>query len=68
MPVLDYGNCLWVAGPGPFEVAEWKVVEAFWRNAARSIVGVPERTPTAAVLGDLGWYEYSRRALYQASC
>ena len=40
-------------------------MEACWRNAARTIVGVPQRTPTAAVLGDLGWYEYSRRTLFQ---
>jgi hypothetical protein len=62
IPVLDYGNCLW--GARPFVAAEWKVVEAFWRNAARTIVGVPQRTPTEA-LGVLGWHEYSRRVLYQ---
>ncbi len=58
---IHYGNCLW--GAGLFVAAEWKVVEAFWRNAARTIVGLPQRTSTAAVLGDLGWYEYSRRVL-----
>ena len=64
MPALDYGVPLW--GVGPYSSADWKAVEAFWRASARTMVGVPKRTPTAAVFGDLGWYEYSVRAAYQS--
>ncbi len=57
---------LW--GLGPYSSAEWKAVEASWRASARAMVGVPQRTPTAAsaVFGDLGWYEYSVRSAFQS--
>jgi hypothetical protein len=32
------------------------------------ILGVPARTPNAAVLGDLGWRVFSTRAAYQCLC
>ena len=38
-------------------------VERFWRGAERSILGVPVHTPTAAVLGDLGWRPCWTRAV-----
>ena len=40
--------------------------EVFWRSAARSILGVPLRTPVAAMFGDLGWRPFVVRAAHQA--
>ena len=64
MPVLDYAIGVW--RPGKFAGREWDQVEQFWRNAARSILGVSVRTPLAAVFGDLGWRPYATRAAWYA--
>jgi hypothetical protein len=64
LPALEYGIGLW--GVGNFNSSGWREVEAFWRMAARTILGVPMRTPTAAVLGDLGWRMLYTRAIFQA--
>ena len=66
LPALEYGIGLWgVVGSG---LAVWEEVEKFWRMAARTILQVPIRTPTAAVLGDLGWRVLYTRAVFQAVC
>jgi hypothetical protein len=61
-PVLEYGIGLW--RPGNFTGTGWKEIEKFWRGAARSIVGVPLRTPCAAIMGDLGWRPFWTRAAW----
>lgn len=66
VPVLDYAVGLW--RPGKYRGREWEGVEQFWRASARSILGVPVRTPVAAVLGDLGWHNYATRAAWFAAC
>lgn len=60
LPVIDYGIALW--RPGAYRAVDWQMFERLWRGAARSILGVPVRTPTAAVLGDLGWRPLWTRA------
>ena len=60
LPALEYGLGIW--GACMYNSAVWKEVEDFWRYAAKTIVGVPVRTPSAAVFGDLGWYEFATRA------
>ena len=66
MPVLDYAVGIW--RPGKFEQREWMSVEQFWRASARSILGVPLRTPVAGMFGDLGWRRYATRAAWFAVC
>jgi hypothetical protein len=66
LPVLEYGINIW--GVTNFSSSVWKEVEQFWRMAARAILRVPMRTPTAAVLGDLGWRMLYTRAVYQGVC
>ena len=50
MSALEHGVGLW--GACSYDSMVWKEVEAFGRYAAKSILGVPVRTPTAAVFGD----------------
>ena len=66
LPALEYGIGLW--GAGNYNSATWASLESFWRMAARTILGVPVRTPNAAVLGDLGWTNFWVRGAWQAVC
>ena len=64
LPVMEYGVGIW--GVGDHGSGVWKDVECFWRSIARMILGVPSRTPVAAVQGELSWYPFWVRAAGQA--
>ena len=66
MPAVEYGVGLW--GAGSYNSAAWLRVEAFWRMAARTVLKLPLRTPSEALLGDLGWHKFSVRGAWQAVC
>ena len=66
MPALEYSVGLW--GAGNFQSVAWQAVETFWRGAARTILGAPLRTPSEAVLGDLGWTHMWVTGAWQAVC
>jgi hypothetical protein len=65
LPAMEYGVCLW--GAGAYQTHAWEQVEIFWRYIARTILGMPLRTPTAAVYGELGWSPFWVRAAWQAT-
>ena len=64
MPALEYGVGLW--GAGGYTSIAWSKVEVFWKMAARTILKVPLRTPSEAILGDLGWHKFWVRGAWQA--
>ena len=66
MPALEYGLGLW--GAGSFTSGAWKQLEVFWRTAARTILKAPLRTPSEALLSDLGWTKFWTRGAWQAVC
>jgi hypothetical protein len=66
MPALEYGIGLW--GSGNYKSGAWLKLETFWRMAARIILGAPLRTPTEALLGELGWTKFWVRGAWQAVC
>ena len=47
-PVIDYGACVWGH-------LEFKCIEAVQNRATWYFLGVPSKTPTTAVLGEMGW-------------
>ena len=65
MPALEYGVGLW--GVGCVNTKSWEDVEVFWRSVARYILHAPVRTPSAAIMGDLGWLPFRIRAGHQAA-
>ena len=67
MPALEYGLGLWGAGRS-FTSGAWKQIEVFWRTAARTILKAPLRTPSEALLSDLGWSKFWTRGAWQAVC
>ena len=46
--ILDYGSCVW-------GVREFDCINAVQNRAMRFFLGVQKKTPTASVLGDMGW-------------
>ena len=64
LPAFEYSVNVW--GSGLYKSNIWKEVESYWRYIAKYIAGVPCRTPTLAVYGDLGWLPFYVRAADQA--
>ena len=46
--ILDYGACIW----GHYD---FKCINAVQHRAMRFFMGVPSKTPTAAIQGEMGW-------------
>jgi hypothetical protein len=65
MPALEYGVGVW--GCSKYDSVIWKQVETFWRYIAKCILGVPMRTPSGGVYGDLAWSPFWVRAAHQAT-
>jgi hypothetical protein len=64
LPALEYGVGLW--GVGSYKSHIWQQIETFWCYIARTVLGVPIRSPSAGVYGELGWYPFWTRAAWQA--
>ena len=47
-PIIDYGACVWGH-------SECKYAEGVQNRAMRFFLGVPCKTPTTAVIGEMGW-------------
>ena len=69
VPTLEYGVGLWGAGDRLCQMRRvWEQeIESFFRQAARFILGVPIRSPTSGVYGDLGLLPFWTRAGWQAA-
>ena len=46
--ILDYGSCVW-------GMREFDCINAVQHRAMRFFLGVQKKTPTASVIGDMGW-------------
>jgi hypothetical protein len=67
MPALEYGVSIWGVGRTYGDIAAWEKIECFWRSIARTILGLPVRSPSEGVVGELGWHPFETRAGWQAA-